>query len=135
MSLLLHKTRYYGVNIDVQNWIRDFLSGRQQKVFVDGATSTSAPVLSGVPQGSVLGPLLFLVYINDLPDHIKSSSVRLFADDCVVYRNIQNNDDAKLVQDDQDRLQVWEKDWEIEFHPQKCQLLRVINRKTVINAD
>ena len=103
---LLHKTKYYGVNTDVLNWIRDFLSGRQQKVFVDGATSTSAPVLSGVPQGSVLGPLLFLVYINDLPEYIKSSSVRLFTDDGVVYRKIQNDDDAKLLQEDLARLQV-----------------------------
>jgi hypothetical protein len=132
---LLHKTRHYGINTDTHNWIRDFLSGRKQKVIVEGATSSSAPVLSGVPQGSVLGPLLFLMYINDLPEYIRSSSVRLFADDCVVYRKIENDRDAQLLQEDLDRLQTWEQHWQMEFHPQKCQLLRVTNKRNIVNAN
>ena len=84
---LLHKLDYYGIRGSTHKWISPWLSGRSQQVVLDGPASDPVPVLSGVPQGSVLGPILFLIFINDLPDNIKSS-VRLFADDCVLYRNI-----------------------------------------------
>ena len=132
---LLYKARYYGIDNNINSWIKDFLSNRHQKVMVDGSNSSVAPVLSGVPQGSVLGPLLFLLYINDLPESITSSTVRLFADDCIVYRKIENGKDAKLLQKDLNKLQTWERDWEMDFHPQKCQLLRITNKKQVTNAD
>ena len=74
-------------------------------------------MVSGVPQGSVLGPVLFLMFINDLPDKINSST-RLFADDCIHYRQIRNNNDQHLLQEDLDRLATWEKTWGMEFHPQ-----------------
>ena len=80
---LLHKLDYYGVR---GPHIGGLAHGSQE-VVLDGQASDQVPVLSGVPQGSVLGPVLFLVFINDLPDNIKSS-VHLFADDCVLYRNI-----------------------------------------------
>jgi hypothetical protein len=86
---LLRKIHYYGVTGCTLRWLRDFLSERQQTVLVEGSVSTTAPVLSGVPQGSVLGPLLFLMYINDLPEYVKLSKVRLFADDCVLYNRIK----------------------------------------------
>ena len=70
---------------------------------------------SGVPQGSVLGPILFLVYINDLPDEL-SSQVRLFADDTAVYLTIGGADDGKVLQNDLDRLSVWEDRWDMEFN-------------------
>ena len=76
---------------------------------LDGKSSSAAPVTSGVPQGTVLGPLLFLVYINDLPSRV-SSSVRLFADDCLLYRVIKDHQDADLLQTDLDQLQEWERD-------------------------
>ena len=81
--------------------------------------SDSVPVLSGVPQGSVLGPVLFLVFINDLPDNIRSS-VHLFADDCVLYRNICSLFDCLILQDDLDRLAQWEADWQMKFNVAKC---------------
>ena len=83
---LLGKVKHYGITGQTLNWISEFLSGRTQCVVVDGAESCWIPVTSGVPQGTVLGPLLFLLYINDLPDCV-SSSVRLFADDCLLYRS------------------------------------------------
>jgi ribonuclease P/MRP protein subunit RPP40 len=78
---LLHKLLSYGVNGKIHTWISNFLQNRRQRVVVDGETSTWAEVLSGVPQGTVLGPLLFLIYINDITENI-ASELRLFADDC-----------------------------------------------------
>ena len=82
------------------------------------------PVLSGVPQGLVLGPVLFLIFINDLPENIRSS-VRLFADDCVLYRNIESPTDCQFLQDDLDRLAQWEADWQMKFNVAKCHSMRV----------
>jgi hypothetical protein len=80
---------------------------------VDWKNSSNAPALSGVPQGSVLGPLLFLLFIKDLPEYVNHSSVRLFADDCVLYRKIQSNRDIEKLQEDQDNLLKWESDWKM----------------------
>ena len=84
----------------------------------------SISVLSGVPQGSVLGPVLFLIFINDLPDNIRSS-VRLFADDCVLYRNVQSPLDCQILQDDLNSLAKWEIDWQMKFNVSKCHSMRV----------
>ena len=84
---LLYNLDYYGIRGSTHKLITSWLSGRFQKVVLDSQASDPVPVLSGVPQGSVLGPVLFLIFINDLPENIRSS-VRLFADDCVLYRNI-----------------------------------------------
>ena len=85
---LLYKLDYYGIRGSTHKWISSWLSERSQKVVLDGQASDLVPVLSGVPQGSVLGLVPFLIFINDLPDNIRSS-VRLFADDCMLYRNIR----------------------------------------------
>ena len=84
---LILKLKRMGINNKTSNWIGAWLSHRFQRVVVDGHTSNSCPVLSGIPQGSVLGPCLFLIYINDMPDTLKSN-VRLFADDTIVYLTI-----------------------------------------------
>ena len=81
----------------------DFLLDRSQRVVLEGASSDWEPVVSGVPQGTVLGPDLFLLYMNDLPDVAVHSTARLFADDCIIYRSIRsikNNDDTILLQND-----------------------------------
>ena len=79
----------------------------------------SSPCLFGVPLGLVLGPFLFLIFINDLRDNIKSS-VRLFADDCVLYRNIHSLQDCLILQEDLDSLGLWEADWQMKFNVDKC---------------
>jgi len=128
---LLKKLNHYGVNRELLDWTKDFLFGRTQRVVVEGKFSDPAAVTSGVPQGTVLGPLLFLIYINDLPNYIsEGSTVRLFADDSAVYRRIRSEEDAQLLQKDLDSLQQWESNWSMEFHPQKCQVLRVTNKRT-----
>ena len=86
---LLHKLEYHGIRGSTHKGINSWLSGRTQEVVLDGQDSDPVPVLSGVPQGSVLGPVLFLIFINDLPDNTLSS-VCLFTDDCVLYRNIHS---------------------------------------------
>ena len=90
---LLHKIHHYGIQGNTFKWISSFLQERKQRVVIGGDNSQWVHVESGVPQGTVLGPLLFLLFINDLPNNIKSS-VRLFADDCVLYTTVENSEDA-----------------------------------------
>ena len=109
---LLHKLlSSYGVTGNTLGWICSFLSGRSQKVVLEGKSSSSAPVLSGVPQGSVLGPVLCLIYINDLSEYVSNSTVRLFADETLLYLSIHNSSDCTKLQDDLNNLQKWESDW------------------------
>ena len=98
---LLGKLHHYGIRGLTHSWISSFLHGRTQCVLVQGQSSDEAPVISGVPQGSVLGPLLFLIFINDLPDRLLSNT-RLFADNCILYRQIWSKHDQKLFQFDLD---------------------------------
>ena len=101
---------------------------RDQCVVVDGESSSYIPVQSGVPQGSVLGPLLFLLHINDLPNEVDHrTSVRLFADDCLVYRTINTVglQDQITLQDDLNRLELWSNKWGMKFHAQKCNIMRI----------
>ena len=121
---LLHKLEYYGIRGSTHKWINSWLYGRTQQVVLDGQASDPVPVLSGVPQGSVLGPVLFLIFINDLLDNIRSS-VRLFVDDCVLYRNIHSRQDCLTLQEDLTSLGQWEADWQMKFNIAKCHSMRV----------
>jgi len=100
---LLMKLAASGVDSRVVIWVWEFLVGRTQRVGVGGQLSKEVKVTSGVPQGIVLGPLLFLVYVNDIWSNI-DSSITLFADDCVIYRKIVNKNDIKRLQKDLDTL-------------------------------
>ena len=107
---LLEKVYHYGTRGTTYQWISSFLSSRTQQLLVEGQSSEKIPVVSGVPLGSVLGPVLFLTFINDLPENL-SSRARLFADDCILYREITSYLDQHLLQQDLDRLASWEKKW------------------------
>ena len=98
---------------------------------VGGEESDSVPVTSGVPQGSVLGPILFLVYINNLPENI-ISQVRLFADDTAVYLTIEGANENLTLHNDLDRLFMWESYWGMKFNPSKCKMVQVTgSRKSI----
>ena len=93
----------------------------------EGASS-SVPTTSGVPQGTVLGLLLFLLYINDLPDDLESP-VRLFADDTLLYATIANDEDTFDLQDDLQRLEIWQQKWQMEFNPSKCKIMCITTKR------
>ena len=126
---LTQKLKYYGITGLTLHWITAFLSNRTQRVLLDGSSSTSVPVSSGVPQGTVLGPLLFLLYINDLPLSTPNSTTRLFADDSLIYRPIKTYDDSELLQTDLDALEQWETKWQMKFRPDKCKTLHFTRSK------
>lgn len=100
---------------------------------MQGEASTKCKVTSGVPQGTVLGPLLFLAYINDLPSGIQSH-VRLFADDCIVYRVINNIGDTDILQNDLDKLVKWENDWQMSFNASKCLQMKITHKKKPVQT-
>ena len=93
---LVQKLHRYGIRGDTLKWIKGFLDNRQQAVVINGVNSNSTPVSSGVPQGSVLGPILFLVYTNDLPEQV-SSRVRLFADDTAIYLALSSHIEGQVL--------------------------------------
>ena len=126
---LLLKLHLYGIRGNTLNWIKNFLDNRTQSVLLNGTNSDNIPVSSGVPPGSILGPMLFLTYINGLPDQVKSR-VRLFADDTVMYLAISTQADTEILQKDLEQLEKWEELWDMNFNPSKCQVIHVTRRKT-----
>ena len=133
-ALLIHKLRHYGLTQKTCRWIENFLTDRTQSVVVGGAKSDPVPVESGVPQGSVLGPSLFLLYINDLPSGL-SSTVRLFADDTMCHNDVCTTSDQHLLQEDLDKLASWEEKWKMSFHPEKCSVLHMTRRRTTLEGN
>jgi hypothetical protein len=124
-TLLIEKLCHVGFSGNLLNWFKSYLLGRYQRVVVDGAASRWIKVTSGVPQGSIIGPLMFLIYINDLPDILKHSNPLLFADDTKIYANVRSVDDCQLIQDDLDALCHWCKIWKLDLNIAKCKVLSV----------
>ena len=129
-NTLLQKLKHYGVRGETHSWIRSFLSSRTQTVVMDGEKSTPCEVLSGVPQGTVLGPILFLIYINDIVDGLQSN-INLFADDCVLYRRIDSQEECRILQEDLSLLHKWGRCWNMDFIVSKCFSARVMLQKII----
>ena len=121
---LLLKLNAHGIGNNVTNWIEKWLTHRRQRVIVDGEISNWKSVLSGVQQGSVLGPILFLIYINGLEDDI-SSKVQKFADDTKVFRKVTNDTEKQSIQDDLDKLVKWSDKWQMLFNFGKCKCIYI----------
>ena len=106
-------------------WFESYLGGRGQQCLVHGFTSSRSQVPSGVPQGSILGPLLFLVYVNDLPPVIQNR-IALFADDSKCSSVIESLQDCESLQKGLESLHGWSDDWHLKFNASKCEVLTVI---------
>jgi hypothetical protein len=124
MRLLFKLERQAGVGGKVLAWIRNYLTGRSQRVTVRGEKSDWRTVTSGVPQGSVLGPILFLVYVNDMFTGVESY-MSMFADDAKLMRRVVTDEDCRILQEDLNRLQRWSEKWLLEFNTSKCKVMEM----------
>ena len=122
--ILCRKIKRMGVFGSLGIWIHNFLSERKQIILANGAKSSEARVTSGIPQGTVLGPLLFLIMINDLPDSVTDSIVSIFADDTRVTKVIKEAEDIEKLQDDILKVYKWQEQNELLFNSKKFELLR-----------
>ena len=121
---LLMKIEKLGITGNLLKWITDFLTNRQQRVLINGISSEWTEVSSGVPQGSVLGPILFILFVNDLPSEV-NSYCKLFADDAKLYKDLENLQDFEMIQNDIDRLCQWTIKWLMFFNVNKCKILHI----------
>ena len=128
-AALIRKLQYYNIGGSLLNWFSSYLHGRQQRVTALGATSSTKTVGSGVPQGSILGPILFLLYVNDQPDVIENSNVASFADDTKLFRCIDSINDTASLQADLQTLDSWSSSSGLVFNELKCRCMYV-TRKT-----
>ena len=129
---LCMKLEHYGIRGPALHWLENFLSDRTQQVVLDGCCSDILPVTSGVPQGTILAPLLFLCYINDLPELV-SCCCRLYADDVLLYKVIRSDEDYASLQSDLNVLQKWADDWQMRFNALKCQHISFCSKQVQIN--
>lgn len=121
---LMWKVKKCGIAGETEAWIEAFLKDRHQRVVINGETSERRDVKSGVLQGSILGPLLFLIYINDLQEEI-TSDIKLYADDTKISQKVTGPDDQEKIQKDLDKLGKWSEKWCLQFHPGKCTTMTV----------
>ena len=128
---LLYKLDYYGIRNDILLWVQDFLPLRSQTVLLEGIHSSQITVKFEVPQCTILGPIIFLIYINDFHEYLKYSTLQLFADDNIIYRNIKTDNDTTLLQHDLDAAAKWKQDWLMSFHSDKCTVLRIYTTKRI----
>ena len=121
---LLKKLEGYGVRGEMLNWVKAFLENRQQFVKINNSSSNNLPVTSGVPQGSVLGPTLFIYFINDLP-LVTTLKTKIFADDTKLFTPISNDDDQFKLQEAIDKMYNWTQTWLLKFNEKKCKVLHI----------
>ena len=126
---LLLKLNRYGISGSLLLRLRNFLTNRKQRVVIRGIHSDWSPVTSGVPQGTILGPILFLINVNDIPEVVKST-IKLFADDTKIYRELTNPNDITILRSDLDSLDRWATDWQVKFNTKKCEVMRITQLNT-----
>ena len=126
---LLLKLQCLGITGQLLQWVRSFLISRFQRVVINGSYSDWLPVRSGVPQGSVLGPLLFLLYIDDLHNVVSNSTLKLFADDVALYREVKCSADCSLLQQDLDNISSWTTKWQLRLNASKCGVFPISNKR------
>jgi len=129
---LVELMQHYQIDATVVTWISDFLTSRKQHVHLNGVKSSVFDVVSGVPQGSVLGPLLFLIYINSMVEKVDSSGLFLFADDLKFFKEVSCQEDENYMQQVIDSMQDWTQYALLKFHPKKCKAMHITStqRKT-----
>jgi len=126
---LLSKLFALGIRGQMFSWLQNYLTDRTQAVVIKGSTSSYLPVRTGVPQGSILGPLLFLVYINDIVDNIESI-IKLFADDTSMYLSLENTQmRTDIFNSDLEKINQWATQWKVKFNPSKTELLNVSRKR------
>ena len=126
---LMKQVNSFGITGKASKWIQAFLSNRKQKVRVNGAESQWAPVLSGIPQGSILGPILFSLFVNDLPNEV-SSLISLFADDTKIHLPLVSENSSDQLQEDLWKLETWAEMMQMRFHPLKCKVMHLGKNNT-----
>ena len=129
---LLLKMRYYGMG-KLLPWLEDFITTRWQKVVVNGSMSRLVKVLSGIPLGTVIAVLCFLLFINDLPDNINNSFSGIFCDDTVLAKKISNIQDSIQLQNDLDKVVQWTQLWGLRFNVDKCVVMSVTNKQQTLS--
>jgi len=131
---LLNKLQDMGLNDHLMRWISDYLTDRKQFVVTDGASSVSSvPITAGVPQGSVLGPLLFNIYINGMANSTSDGSMVLYADDMLLYRPIAKSEDYHVLQNDINSLSQWITDNNLQFNGGKCKYMLISRKRNQIH--
>ena len=114
-----------GISDTLLDWMNDFLQGRQMRTVIRGTVSQSRNVTSGVPQGSVLAPIMFLVYVNDLGEDLSENSyINMFADDAKIQRRIKNTSSCEELQEDINKIKTWSEKWKMDFNVEKCHVVR-----------
>ncbi|CAB3980290.1 Hypothetical predicted protein, partial [Paramuricea clavata] len=129
---MIDKLRSFGFNGGLLSWFQSYLRHHRQKVTALGSTST--PVTSGVPQGSILGPILFLLYVNDLPDAISLSTIATFADDTKLFQCILCEADSCLLQEDLTNINNWSSSSDLMFNQSKCKVQTISRKRNPIMA-
>ena len=128
---LIFKLSQFGITGPLLDWFSDYLSERKQRVVVDGFSSSYLDVTPDVPQCSIVGPLLFLIYVNDLPDAAKHIKVPLFADDSKCYKIINYPHDSNLLQSDLQALCLWSSTSKLKFNLKKCSGIRFSRKRCI----
>ena len=131
---LIRQLKSHGMRNSIINWVEQWLTDRRQRVVVDGEVSSWKSVLSGVPQGSVLGPILLLVYINDLEEGV-TGKIMKFADDTKLFRKVKEIGDKRNLQNDIDKLVKWSEKWQMLFNFGKCKCLHTWPGNTGMNYE